>query len=101
MTLNPKAFGLAAALTAAVAFTACALFVALAPGIATAVFSDVTHLNLEGLSRTLTWATYFEGVVFWAVWTGLVFGFAGLVYNRVSRDEPGVGATVRPAGQHA
>lgn len=84
MRLNAKAFALAAGITAAAAFTACAVMIALAPGFGTSFLSDVTHLDLTALSRTLTWATYFEGLVFWTLGAGLAFGTAGWIYNALA-----------------
>ena len=98
MALNTKAFALAASFTAAAAFTVRAVFVAVAPGFAT-TFTDVTHLDLTNLGRVLTWATYFEGLFFWSIWTGLVFGFVGRLYNGLSRNTAETRASVRPAAQ--
>jgi hypothetical protein len=100
MRLNIKAFALAAGITAAAAFTVCALFVAVVPGLATSFFSDVTHLELTGMSRTLSWATYFEGLLFWSLGTAAVFGFAGWVYNAVSGSQAQKPIPVRPVTQH-
>ncbi|HJQ65493.1 MAG TPA: DUF5676 family membrane protein [Gemmatimonadales bacterium] len=87
MKLNAKAFGIAAGLTAAAVSAVCAIFVALAPDGATALFSNVVHADLTGLARTVTWGNFFAGVLFWSVGAGLVFWFAGWLYNRLSSNE--------------
>ena len=79
-----KAFGIAAGVTAAVVSAACALIVAVAPGFATALFSDVVHLDLTGLTRTVTWGNAFGGLLFWGLGAGVVFTFGAWVYNRVT-----------------
>jgi len=100
MKLNPKAFGLAAGLTAAALSAVCALFVALAPDSATILFSNVVHANLTGLARTVTWGNFFAGVLFWGIGTGLVFWFAGWLYNSFSSNETRTPVSIRPAAQH-
>lgn len=81
MQLNPKAFASAASITAALVFTGCAVLVALAPQFATGLFSDAIHVDLSSLTRTLTWATYFKGLMFWLITAGVVFGVVAQLYN--------------------
>ena len=89
MKLNAGAFGAAAGLAAAVVFTLCAAFVALAPGTATAVFSYVLHLDLTGLARPLTFGSFCAGFLFWGVGTALVFAVAARIYNALIRRSAG------------
>lgn len=90
MKLNAGAFGAAAGIAAATLFTLCAAFVAIAPGTATAVFSYVLHLDLTNLARSLSFGSFFGGLIFWGLGTALVFAVAARFYNAL------VG---RPAGQ--
>ena len=86
MQLNMKAFALAASIMAALSFTICAILVAIVPQLATAVLSDVVHLDLSGLSRSLTWSNYIVGLLFWTVLTGVVFGSVVQMYNALIRN---------------
>ena len=82
MRLDSRAFGLAAATVAAALFTLCALAVALAPTATTALASTLIHLDLSGMTRTISWASFFSGLVCWTLGVGLVFAAVGGLYNR-------------------
>jgi hypothetical protein len=81
MELKASALGLAAGMIAALAFTICAFFVAVAPEATAAVIGYLLHINLAGLPRSISWASYFAGVVAIAVWTGLWAAAAAKIYN--------------------
>jgi hypothetical protein len=100
MKLDPRAFGLAAGLTAAALSAVCALFVAFAPDTAMAFFSDVVHADLTSLPRKVTVDNFVTGVLFWGIGTGLVFAFAGWLYNRLITSSPGAPVSIRAAAQH-
>jgi small-conductance mechanosensitive channel len=100
MKLNPRAFGLAAGLTAAALSAVCALFVALAPQIAMGLLSDVVHADFTGLTRNVTVGNFFAGVLFWGIGTGLVFAFAGWLYNRLSPTTPRAPVSILTPAQH-
>lgn len=85
-TLDARAFGLAAATIAALLTTICAAALVVAPEATTAVASTLIHLDLSGMSRTLTWSGYFSGLIGWTTGAGLVFWAAGALYNRFARD---------------
>lgn len=82
MRLDTRALATAAALTTAAVYTVCSLFVALAPGSATAFFSYALHLDLTSLSRPLTWGSYFTGLLCLSILVALVGGTLGALYNR-------------------
>lgn len=84
--LDSLALGLAAASVAALLFTLCALFVALAPDATVAFASDMIHLDLSGLARSLTWGSFVVGLLCWTFGTGLVFAAAAALYNRLLPD---------------
>jgi len=100
MKLNPRAFGLAAGLTAAALSGVCALFVALAPHTAMALLNNVVHADLTSLARNVTVGNFFGGLLFWGIGTGLVFAFAGWLYNRLITSSPGAPVSIRAAAQH-
>ena len=82
MRMDARAFGLAAGLTAAVLFIICATAVAVAPGSTTSVASFLIHLDLSGMTRSLTLTSFVGGLVVWSLGTGLTFGFTAWLYNR-------------------
>lgn len=41
-----------------------------------------------------------SGILFWGLGTGLVFAFAGWLYNRLSAGTPRAPASIRAAAQH-
>ena len=84
MRLDSRAFGLAAGTIAAILFTLCAAAVAVAPAWTTTVASSLIHLDLSEMARTITWGSFFLGLVCWTVGVGLVFAAAGGLYNRYS-----------------
>ena len=86
MRLNTKAFALAAGLSAAAAYTLCALAVAVAPVPLTVFFSTVTHLDLTGLSRPLTFNGFLVGLIWWAVGTSALFALVSVFYNRLAEQ---------------
>ncbi len=84
MKLDSKAFGIAAGVAAAAVSAACALIVAVAPEFATSLFSNVVHLDLTPLARTVTWGNAVGGLLFWGLGTGVVFAFCAWLYNRAA-----------------
>lgn len=103
MRLDPRAFGTAAGIAAAVLFAICALAVAIAPEPTTALASYLIHLDLSGMTRTMTFGRFVGGLVLWSFGTGLVFGAVAAIYNRLVSRIPVVGRTAaaRPAAQAA
>ena len=81
MELKASAFGFAVAIVVAAAFTVCSFFVAVAPEATAELIGYLLHINLTGLTRSISWASYFAGVVGIAVWTGLWAGAAAKIYN--------------------
>lgn len=84
MRIEPRAFGFAAGLTAALLFTLCAVAVALSPGSTTALAGFLVHADLSGLTRSLTLTSFIGGLALWAVGIGLTFALAGWLYNRLT-----------------
>lgn len=95
MRLNTRAFGMAAGVTAALLFTVCSLAVAVAPDATTAFFGYLVHMDLSGLQRTLTPASFIGGLVAWTFGTAIAFGLAAEIYNRLI-----AAAFMAPAKQH-
>ena len=83
MRLDTRSFTIAAGMTAAMLFVLCAAAVAIAPGPTTAVFGYIVHLDVSGMRRELTLASFIVGLIAWTLGTALTFGFAAMIYNRL------------------
>jgi hypothetical protein len=81
MKLNVWAFGSSVGIAVAAGFTICALFVAIAPEATAAFIGYLLHINLSGLTRPITWASYVAGVLMVGIWTALWAAAAAKLYN--------------------
>ena len=82
---NIRALTITGALMAAVTYVICAVFVALAPGLATGLGSDIVHVNLSGVGREVTWGGALRGGLFFTAFVALVCAASGWLYKRLSR----------------
>jgi hypothetical protein len=103
MRLDARAFGMAAALVAAVLFTICALAVAVAPQPTTALAGYLIHMDLSGMTRSMAFGRFVGGLVLWSLGTGLVFAAVAALYNSLAAQVPAVHATIagRPPAKAA
>lgn len=83
MRLDARAFGTAAGTVAAVLFTICALAVAVAPDGTTGVASYLIHMDLSGMTRSMTFGRFVGGLVIWTLATAATFGSVAAIYNRL------------------
>lgn len=81
MKLNVSAFGFAVGIVMAAAFTICAFFVAVAPDATAAAIGYLLHINLSGLTRSITWLSYVAGVLAIGLWAALWAAVAAAIYN--------------------
>jgi hypothetical protein len=81
MKLNVRAFALAVGIAVAAGFTVCAFFVGIAPEATADFIGYLLHINLAGLSRPISWSSYFAGLLGVGIWSGLWAGVAGALYN--------------------
>jgi hypothetical protein len=81
MKLNVRGFSIAVGLAIAAAFSVCAFFVAVAPESTAAFIGYLSHINLSGLTRELSWPGYFSGVLAVGIGTGLWSAAAAKLYN--------------------
>ena len=81
MKLIVWAFALAVGVVVAAAFTICAFFVAVVPEATAAFIGYLLHTDLSGLTRPITWASYFAGVLAIGMWTALWAAAAAKIYN--------------------
>ena len=85
MKLDTRAFAIATAVIIAVAYAICAFLVALAPEATRAFFGYLFHIDLTGLSRAITWESFFAGIIGSFVGTGIVAVAVSWLYNRLTR----------------
>jgi len=81
MRLDARAFGAAAGMVAAALFTICALAVAVVPDQTTELASYLVHMDLSGMTRTMTFGRFIGGLVIWTLGTGVTFGAVAEIYN--------------------
>ena len=81
MQLNIRAFGLEVGIVVAAAFTICSFFVAVAPEVTAGFIGYMLHVNLAGLTRAISWTSYFAGVVGIGIWTALWAAAIAKIYN--------------------
>jgi hypothetical protein len=85
MKLNISAGAATAAVVTAGLYTLCALFIAIAPETAYAVFGFLSHANLTNLAINMTWGVYLGGLVVWTAGAWSVTALAAAIYNRLAR----------------
>ena len=85
MATNVRALTITGAVMAAATYVLCAGFVALAPEVATGIGSDIMHINLSAVGRTVTWGGALKGGLFFTAFVALVCAASGRLYNRVAR----------------
>ena len=85
MAANIRALTITGAVMAALTYLICAGFVALSPGVASGLGSDITHINLSAVGRAVTWGGAFRGLVFLTIFVALVCAASGWLYNRLAR----------------
>lgn len=100
MRLNTSALALAAGITTAVAYAICSLLVAIAPGSATAILSNVFHLDLAGLVRPLTWGSFAAGTICLSLAASIVVALLGALYNRLASGSFAVPTPSHTAAHH-
>jgi hypothetical protein len=100
MRLDTRAFAFAAGTAAAVAYTICALAVAIAPVQTTAFLGFITHTDLSSLARPFGWEAFIAGVVAWWIIVAAVFGLTAWFYNRLVAGGLRFPAFGRPVERH-
>ncbi len=84
MRLNVWAFARAVGLVAAVVFTICAFIVAIAPETTAAFIGYLLHINLDNLTRPISWPSYLAGLVGVSLVTALSASAVVWFYNRLA-----------------
>jgi hypothetical protein len=84
--IDSRSLGLSAALAAGVAFTLCSLIVIAVPGTAERFVSYAFHLDITGLTRAITPASFVVGLVFLMLYVGALLSATAAIYNRMIID---------------
>lgn len=84
MKLDIRALALAGGTVAAVLFTLCTLFVALAPEATIWATEHLIHVAVSS-PPTITWSGALAGLLFWFVGTAAVAAALAASYNRWAR----------------
>lgn len=85
MKIDTKFLGYATALVVAAGFTICSLIVAIAPGALSAFVSYALHIDITGIARPITFASYLVGIVFTGVGSGVLAAAVAGLYNGLRR----------------
>jgi len=86
MKLDVRAAALATGSIAALAYALCTIFCAVVPESTVAYLGTAfLHIDLTGLYRQMTWATFVIGLLGAGVGTGAAVGAAAWLYNRLAR----------------
>lgn len=81
MRTDTKFLGLATAFVVAATFTLCSLIVAIAPGALSAFVSYALHIDITGIARPITFASYLVGIVVVGVGSGVLVAAVAGIYN--------------------
>ena len=81
MRIDTKFLGLATAFVVAAVFTICSLIVAIAPGALSAFISYALHIDITGIARPITFASYLVGIIVVGVSSGVVVAAVAGLYN--------------------
>ena len=84
MKLNVRAVFLATGLVSAISYLVCAALVALRPEGTSRLFGYVLHIDLSSLTRSITWPSFFVGLVAFTVVVGVHAAAAAWFYNRLT-----------------
>ena len=86
MKPNVKALSFASGIVAAASYIVCALAVVVAPGLTARFFSYVFHIDLTSLSRSITWGSFFGGLLCFSVGVVIHVGLTAWCYNRLTAE---------------
>ena len=81
MRIDTKFLGLATASVVAAVFTFCSVIVAIAPGALSAFVSYALHIDITGIARPITFASYLVGIIVVGVGSGVLVAAVAGVYN--------------------
>lgn len=84
MRLDTRAMTTASGIVMAVLYSLCALAIAVSPVSFMASVGYMTHIDLTGVSRAITWASYISGLICWTLLAMVVAASITELYNRLA-----------------
>jgi hypothetical protein len=86
LKLNGRSIALSTALASGIAYTVCALLVALAPQATMAFLSYILHIEVTILVRVVSLGSFITGLLFWSLAPALYAALLARLYNRFLRS---------------
>ena len=90
MSINVRALTITGIVVAATSYVVCAAFVALAPKAATTLGSNIVHMDLSKVGRSVTWEGAFTGLIFFTTFVALDMRRLGMALQPYCRRWRGV-----------
>ena len=84
MKLHSLNFGVAAALTAAIIWLLCSLFVFSAPQFTMMLSGNMIHMDTTHMMWTMTFAGFWYGLILWSFTFGITAWLFAVIYNRLT-----------------
>ena len=85
MKINALNFGLAGAITAAIFWMICSMFVWMVPGGMMNVTTNMMHMDMARSGWTITPAGVAMGLVGWSLFVGIFAWLSATIYNRLTK----------------
>lgn len=82
--LRARSLFIATAVMSALAYIICIMFIALAPQATMTFFGYIFHADLSSIARSISFGSFFVGLLAWSLGTGLYAALIARLYNRLS-----------------
>lgn len=86
MKINSLNFGLASAITAALLWVICSLFVWMIPGGMMNVSSDMMHMDMGRSGWMISPVGVLWGLIAWSLFAGIFAWLLATIYNRLTKN---------------
>ena len=86
MKIDALKFGLAGAITAAIVWTVCSLFVWMVPGGMTNITTNMMHMEMGRGGWTISPVGVVWGLVGWSLFTGIFAWLLATIYNLLAKN---------------
>ena len=81
--INSNKLIMASTLSAGLLWVICSVLVALLPQYMLQMTAHMIHVDLVGISWTLTWSGFFVGLLGWVILAGITAALLAVIYNRL------------------
>lgn len=86
MKINSLKFGVAGAITAAIVWIICSVFVWMVPGGMTNITTNMMHIEMGRAGWTISPVGVVWGLVGWSLFTGVFAWLLAAIYNRLTKN---------------